>query len=133
MSIPHFTLSNATRLFIVIASLLGATGVAAGAYASHGLSIWANAGQVEYFQLAVTYQLFHSITLLVICILTIYKNNFFLLISKMAFLLGIILFSGSLYLYVLTGSKPFAAATPIGGMLLIAGWLSVAIAMLKKN
>jgi uncharacterized membrane protein YgdD (TMEM256/DUF423 family) len=133
VSIPHFTLSNTTRLFIVIASLLGATGVAAGAYASHGLSTWADAGQVEYFQLAVTYQLFHSITLLVICLLTIFRNNRFLLISKVAFVLGIILFSGSLYLYVLTGSKLLTAATPIGGMLLIAGWLSVAVAMIKKN
>ena len=107
--------------------------MAAGAYASHGLSVWASAEQVEYFKLAVTYQLFHSITLLVVCVLSIYINNRFLLISKIAFALGIFFFSGSLYLYVLTGSRSHLATTPAGGLLLIVAWLLVPLAILKRN
>ncbi len=107
--------------------------MAAGAYASHGLSTWANAEQVSYFQLAVTYQLFHSLALLVLCVLSAYIHNRLLLISKIAFTLGIFFFSGSLYCYVLLGSKLASAATPAGGMLLIIAWLLLALAVLKRS
>ena len=107
--------------------------MAAGAYASHGLAVWATATQIEYFQLAVTYQLFHAIALLVVCVLSIFINSRFLLLSKIAFVLGICFFSGSLYLHVLTGTKILWAITPLGGMCLIVAWLLVVLAGLKRN
>lgn len=106
--------------------------MAAGAYGSHGLAAWATATQVEYFQLAVTYQLFHAIALLVVCVLSIFINNRFLLLSKIAFVLGICFFSGSLYLYVLMGTKILGAITPLGGFCLIVAWVFVALAALKR-
>ncbi|MEH6453596.1 MAG: DUF423 domain-containing protein [Psychromonas sp.] len=118
---------------MVIASLLGATGVALGAYASHGLASWATIKQTEYFQLAVTYQLFHALALLAVSTLTIIFDNVFLTVSKIAFVLGIVFFSGSLYLYVFTGTKILGAITPIGGLLLIIAWLSLAIAVIRKQ
>ena len=120
---------NTTRLFLIIASLLGATGVALGAYASHGLSSWASIEQIGYFQLAVTYQLFHAIALLAVCILSFFISSYFLIASKIAFVLGVVLFSGSLYLYVLTGTKILGAITPIGGLLLIIAWCLVAFSL----
>lgn len=123
-------LPNTTRLFLIIASLFGATGVALGAYASHGLSSWASIAQIGYFQLAVTYQLFHAITLLAVCILSLFIRNNFLIASQVAFVLGILLFSGSLYLYVLTGTKILGALTPIGGLCLIVAWCLVAFSLL---
>jgi uncharacterized membrane protein YgdD (TMEM256/DUF423 family) len=125
----HFTIPNSTRLFLIIASFLGATGVALGAYASHGLSGWANSQQIAYFQLAVNYQLVHAITLLVVVVLSLFINNRFLLMSKIAFVLGICFFSGSLYLYVLSGTKILAVITPIGGLLLIIAWLLVLLSV----
>ncbi len=107
--------------------------MALGAYASHGLSGWASSQQIEYFQLAVTYQLFHAITLLVVCVLSLFISNRFLLISKIAFVLGICFFSGSLYLYVLTGTKTVAAITPIGGLLLIIAWLLLLVSLFKDK
>nr|WP_275113960.1 DUF423 domain-containing protein [Psychromonas antarctica] len=127
------TLSCRARLFLIIASLFGAIGVAAGAYASHGLSRWASSAQIEYFQLAVTYQLFHAITLSVVCVLSVFINNRCLLLSQIGFVLGVFLFSGSLYLYVLTGIKAVAVFTPIGGLLLIIAWLSMLLALLKNK
>ncbi|MGB5445411.1 MAG: DUF423 domain-containing protein [Psychromonas sp.] len=123
-------ITNVTRLFLIIASLLGATGVALGAYASHGLSAWASSAQIEYFQLAVTYQLFHAIALLVVCVLSFFISSSFLIASKIAFVLGIFLFSGSLYLYVMTGTKILGMLTPIGGLLLIIAWCLVAVSVL---
>ena len=132
MVIHNLSLSKSTRLFLVIASLLGATGVALGAYASHGLASWASIKQIEYFQLAVTYQLFHALALLAASILTVFVNNRFLTASKIFFIIGIFCFSGSLYLYVYTGTKLLGAITPIGGLLLIVAWLILAIAVIKK-
>ena len=126
-------LPNTTRLFLIIASLFGASGVALGAYASHGLSSWASIEQIEYFQLAVTYQLIHAITLLVVCVLSLFISSYFLVASKIAFVSGIALFSGSLYLYVLTGIKILGAITPIGGLLLICGWVLIALGLLTSR
>ena len=127
-------LTGTTRLFFIVASLVGASGVALEAYASHGLAAWATLKQIEYFQLAVTYQLLHAITLLAVCILSLFINNAFLIASKIAFVLGVLLFSGSLYLYVLTGIKTFGAITPIGGLFLIVAWLLIALSLLyQKN
>jgi len=129
----HFSLPNRTRLFLIIASFFGATGVALGAYASHGLGSWASPVQVEYFQLAVTYQLLHAITLLAVSVLSIFISSKLLTASKIAFVLGICFFSGSLYLYVLSGTKILAAITPLGGLLLIIGWLFVLLSLCAVN
>ena len=98
-----------------------------------GSQSWASATQVEYFQLAVTYQLLHAITLLVISVFSVFISNRVLLASQTCFVLGITFFSGSLYLYVLTGTKLLAMITPIGGLLLIIAWLLFAVSMFKKN
>ena len=132
MVINNLSLSKTTRLFLVIASLFGATGVALGAYSSHGLASWANINQIEYFQLAVTYQLFHALALLAVSILSIFITNRILTASKISFILGIFCFSGSLYLYVYTGTKILGAITPIGGLFLIVAWLLLAIAVIRK-
>lgn len=126
-------LTGTTRLFFIVASLLGASGVALGAYASHGLAAWATLEQIEYFQLAVTYQLLHAITLLAVCILSLFINNAFLIASKIAFVFGVLLFSGSLYLYVLTGTKILGAITPVGGLLLIVAWFLIALSLLSHR
>lgn len=126
-------ITKITRLFLIIASLLGASGVALGAYASHGLAAWATLKEMEYFQLAVTYQLFHAITLLAVCLLSLFITNAFLIASKIAFVLGVILFSGSLYMYVLTGTKILGAITPIGGLFLIVAWLLIALSLLTHR
>lgn len=125
--------STRLRLFLVIAALLGATGVALGAYASHGLTRWATEQQVEYFQLAVTYQLLHAITLLIVSVCALFIKNRYLLISQIAFVLGISFFSGSLYLYVFTGTKLLGMITPIGGLLLIIGWLMFATSIIRNS
>ncbi|MFT6925508.1 MAG: uncharacterized membrane protein YgdD (TMEM256/DUF423 family) [Psychromonas sp.] len=133
MQQPQINLTRPTRLFLITASLLGATGVALGAYGSHGLSAWATLKQIEYFQLAVTYQLFHAITLFAVCILSLFISNAFLTASKIAFVLGITLFSGSLYLYVLTGTKILGAITPLGGLCLIVAWLLIVLSLLRHK
>lgn len=122
-----------TRLFLLLASLLGATGVALGAYGSHGLAKWATSTQIDYFQLAVLYQLLHAITLLAVSILSLFITSRLLLASQIFFVIGIVCFSGSLYLYVFTGTKMLAMITPLGGLALISAWLLLASAFIKKS
>ncbi|WP_257797897.1 DUF423 domain-containing protein [Psychromonas sp. CD1] len=134
LSIPNkLLMTKSNRFFLLMASLLGATGVALGAYASHGLSSWGSAQQVEYFQLAVNYQLLHAIVLLIISVINLLMPNRYLLLSQISLLLGVCFFSGSLYLYVLMGTKIIVWITPVGGLLLILAWLFAALSFITKS
>lgn len=103
-----------------MAGLLGATGVALDAVAAHGLSDPVAAAAVSR---AATYQILHAIVLLVIA----QQHSIPSRVARWGFLFGLIFFSGSIYCKYLLG---FATATnfaPMGGMLLIAAWLALAI------
>ena len=112
--------------------MFGAIGVALGAYASHGLASWASSVQIEYFNTAVFYQLLHAVVLFVITLLSMFVSHRLLILSQIFCSIGILLFSGSLYLYVITGTKIFGAVTPLGGLCLILAWLCVVFAMILK-
>lgn len=131
-------LSQFSRYFIAFATFLGATAVMFGAYASHGLSSWANASQVSQVQLAAEYQLFHAITLIIVALLhTCLSNNItarrFISLSAWFFAVGTLCFSGSLYYLVFWGSKLLVLITPLGGLLLIFAWLSLGFSMFIKQ
>lgn len=114
----------------IICSLLT---VAIGAFGAHGLSdLLADNGRLETFKTAVLYQLFHSLALIVAGIL--YDKYDSKKISRAAtlFTLGIIVFSGSLYILSITNIGIFGAITPIGGVLFIAGWLYLFLSIKNK-
>lgn len=102
-----------------------------GAYASHGLASWATSLQIDYFKTAVFYQLLHAVVLFAITLLSLFINNRFIRASQFLCSMGILFFSGSLYLFVLTGTKILGAITPIGGLCLILAWLFVVFALLS--
>ncbi|WML91172.1 DUF423 domain-containing protein [Thiothrix lacustris] len=108
--------------FLLIGSLSGMLAVILGAFGAHGLEQLVDAKMLQRFHTGVEYQFYHALALLVISIL--YKNirNKYIVFAGYAFLLGMILFSGSLYLYVLTGIKGIAMITPIGGLSFVIGW-----------
>jgi len=131
-------LTKQSRTFIAVAAFLGATAVVFAAYASHGLAQWATPAQVSQVQLAAHYQLFHAITLLLTAVLrSVFavptRSQRLLSISQYCFTLGILCFSGSLYCLVFLGSKLLVLMTPIGGLLLIFGWLAIIISMIFKQ
>ncbi|WP_028487900.1 DUF423 domain-containing protein [Thiothrix lacustris] len=108
--------------FLLIGSLSGMLAVILGAFGAHGLEQLVDAKMLQRFHTGVEYQFYHALALLVISVL--YKNirNKYIAFAGYAFLLGMILFSGSLYLYVLTGIKGIAMITPIGGLSFVIGW-----------
>ena len=121
------------QLFLGLAGCLGALSVAAGAFASHALKEQLSDRALEIFETGARYQMYHALALFLIAILisqadTIGLNVTWLNTAGIAFIVGIVLFSGSLYALSLSGIKVLGAITPLGGVGFIAGWLCVAIA-----
>lgn len=121
-----------TRIFILIAAVSGGLSVAAGAFASHALKEQLSERSLSIFETAARYQIYHSITLLLVALL-LSREEFpqtTLLAAGWAFIAGIAIFSGSLYALSLTDIKVLGAITPLGGAAFIAGWGCLAIAAL---
>ena len=106
------------------AALLGAATVGLGAFGAHGLKDFLVAnGRLDTFDTAVTYQFYHTLALLAIGILFDKYNSKWLRYSAVSIIIGIIIFSGSLYVLCFTGITVLGAITPFGGVALILGWL----------
>jgi uncharacterized membrane protein YgdD (TMEM256/DUF423 family) len=120
------------RELLIMGSLFAGLGVALGAVGSHALKqVLLQNNRTETFEIAVRYQLYHGLALLVIGILSyVLKETNFTLIGMLLFS-GVILFSGSLYALSLTSIRWVVYITPIGGMLMIGGWVLLFIRMLQ--
>ncbi|MGM0575110.1 MAG: DUF423 domain-containing protein [Myxococcota bacterium] len=117
------------RWFGSVGALLGAIGVAAGAFGAHGLREEVAPRMLEVWDTAASYQLWHALALVLVAVLLARGEvGTAGRVAGWAFLAGIVIFSGTLYLLVLTGSAWLGAITPIGGTALIVGWLALAFA-----
>lgn len=109
---------------LLIAGVLGASGVAAGAFGAHALEGMVTAERLAVWETAAYYHLIHAVAVMV---LALQSHPALWRLPIVGFALGIGLFSFSLYALVLTGITTFAVVTPVGGLLLIISWLSVAL------
>ncbi|MBN1669110.1 MAG: DUF423 domain-containing protein [Anaerolineales bacterium] len=116
--------------FFIIGSILGGIAVATGAFGAHGLKNLVSAEALETWDKAVRYQMYHALALLLLAwAISHWPAQARLLgIGGWLFLAGVLLFSGSLYLLVLSGIKWLGAITPLGGVAFVAGWLCLLIA-----
>ena len=123
------------QVFLAIAAILGGLSVAGGAFASHALQNQLSARAIEVFGTAVRYQMYHALALLAVAtLLGIFKEgNVWLTAAGWLFIVGIVLFSGSLYLISLAGIKTFGPITPLGGVMFIAGWVCLVIAAFRLS
>ncbi|MCV3214987.1 DUF423 domain-containing protein [Plectonema radiosum NIES-515] len=120
-----------TQIFLSIGAILGGLSVASGAFASHALRDKISDRSLEIFETAARYQMYHALALLLVALLlSIYQQSEppILLASGWLFVIGIGLFSGSLYALSLTNVKILGAIAPLGGAALIAGWGALAFA-----
>ena len=111
--------------FLLIAATSGFLSVALGAFAAHGLKQVLNALQLQTFQTGVEYQAIHTLALLGVAVLP--GPSRWLHLAGWGFILGIILFSGSLYILTLADMKMLGIITPFGGTLLLIGWACLAV------
>ncbi|MCP2044479.1 DUF423 domain-containing protein [Pontibacter sp. HSC-36F09] len=120
------------KAILLIASALGALSVMIGAFGAHALAPLLRAtNRVETFETAVKYQMYHTLALLAVGLLLFKVEHPALQVAAWAFLIGILIFSGSLYTLVLTGVTWLGAITPLGGTALIVGWAALFYAILK--
>ena len=116
------------NLFISLAAFCAMLAVAFGAFGAHALKDRLDAYALGVFETAVQYHFMHSLALLAVGILALSQPHTVLLKSAgWLFLVGVVIFSGSLYCLSLTGLKWLGAITPLGGLCFIAGWACLAV------
>ncbi len=119
---------------LVAGAFLALLAVMAGAFGAHGLRSLVSERGLEVFQTAVTYQMYHSIALVLVALLAGQGLPRKLLgWSAGFFLAGILLFSGSLYLLVLTDIRWIGPVTPLGGVCFMVGWALLITSGLRRN
>lgn len=118
-------------LFALIGAVLAGLTVALGAFGAHALKPILDAYGQTVWQKAVFYQAIHSLALLILPSMSNVITHKALFITGIMFIVGILLFSGSLYVLALTGYKYLGAITPFGGVAFVVGWAWLAIALYK--
>jgi uncharacterized membrane protein YgdD (TMEM256/DUF423 family) len=116
------------KLFIILGSLNALIGVGLGAFGAHGLKSKVAPDMLTVWETAVQYHLIHALGLIMIGILCqLMPESSLVRTSGWLLLAGIVMFSGSLYALVLTGTKLLGIITPIGGVAFLVGWLLLAL------
>jgi uncharacterized membrane protein YgdD (TMEM256/DUF423 family) len=116
------------RGFLMLAAFFGFTGVALGAFAAHGLKSRLTPEYLTIFHTGVTYQLVHTLALLGVALLATQIPGRLIAWAGASFVIGILLFSGSLYLLTVTGVSKLGIITPFGGLAFLVGWLCLGLA-----
>ena len=118
-----------SRIFISLAALSGLLAVGLGAFGAHALKTRLDDYALGIFQTAVQYHFYHSLALLGVGLMALwYPQSGLLRASGIAFAVGILIFSGSLYLLSVTGVRWLGAVTPLGGLTFMIGWACLAAA-----
>ena len=119
------------KTFLVIAALSGFIAVALGAFGAHGLKPHLSAEAMQWFETGNRYHFYHTFALLAVGLLFV-NDSKLLRYAGFSFLLGIVLFSGSLYVMAITGMKTLGLITPIGGLAFLAGWGMLGVNAIKN-
>lgn len=120
------------KLWLALGSGFGALAVMLGAFGAHALKQRLGPEMQAVWRTAVDYHVYHALALLAVGLLARQANLPGLTLAGAGFAAGILVFSGSLYLLALTGIRGLGAITPIGGTLLIVGWIALLVTVLRN-
>ena len=126
-------LGNMDRRFLFLGAFFGGLAVAAGAFGAHALREELSPDMLAVFETGARYQIYHALALLGVAFAHASLPSRLTAAAGWCFVLGIILFSGSLYLLALTGLPWWGAVTPLGGVAFLAGWASLAMAAWRSK
>ncbi len=122
------------QLVLIASAIFGLLGVALGAFGAHGLKKILSSDMLTIWHTAVEYQFYHTFAIALTGVLMLLLPQATLLrFSALAFIIGIVIFSGSLYTLALTNIRWLGAITPIGGVALIIGWFLLAYSLWKTS
>ena len=132
---------NLPRLWLMLGALGGGLAVTLGAFGAHGLesalekdtalSISERGHLLDVWETAARYQMYHALALLAVGLLALRHSRGSLHVAGAAMVLGTLIFSGCLYALVLTRVPALGKFVPVGGILLIVGWLSLLVGVLQ--
>jgi len=114
-------------------ALTGLMAVAAGAFAAHALRGALRPELFEAFETGARYQLVHAVALVVVALALERGDHRALVVAGWCFLVGQVLFGGSLYVLALTGVRAWGAVTPLGGLGYMAGWIALGFGLLRRG
>jgi uncharacterized membrane protein YgdD (TMEM256/DUF423 family) len=129
------------KLWLLLGAALGGLAVAMGAFGAHGLrdnyisgGIDAEeARSLENWETAARYQTYHALALLAVGLIAARRCGLAIHLAGAGMMLGTLIFSGCLYALALTGERWLGAVVPVGGLLMIAGWICLAVAILRDK
>ena len=131
MKNEHIGLGAVAKSYLIIGALLAGLAVVLGAFGAHGLKSLLTSQQLNTFEIGVRYQMYHALALLILPALSItstWGNR-----VAFCFVVGTVLFSGSLYALSISGIKWFGPITPLGGLFFIVGWGLLVIGLIKGH
>lgn len=123
-------LESSQKWLLIIGALMGFSAVALGAFGAHALKDKLAPDLLSIYEVGVNYHMYHALATFVAVWISLIAPGMLASLSGWLFVGGTLIFSGSLYLLAMTGIRTFGAITPIGGLLFLAGWLCVALAVL---
>lgn len=123
-------MEKTTKRYFIISGIILLLAVVIGAFGAHGLKPHLNAKELATYETGVTYQFYHGLALLLICLIS-HSLKVNLKWVMHLFTIGILFFSFNCYLYAVTGMKFFGIIVPIGGTSFILGWINFIMKMRK--
>ena len=124
---------NYAKNYAILASALLALAVILGAFGSHALKNTLDLYHFDVFQTASKYHYYHATGMFMLALASVFVHNKYMAFAKICMFVGTVVFSGSLYLLSILQISWFGAITPIGGILLIVGWVLVALGFYKAK
>ncbi|MCF7972722.1 MAG: DUF423 domain-containing protein [Phycisphaerae bacterium] len=121
------------RTFLMLGALSAFIGVATGAFGAHVLKSRLSADMLAVFEVGVRYQMYHAFALIAAAWVQTKWPSPAVITGAWCFVIGTLLFSGSLYVLSVSGIKGFGAITPLGGLAFLAGWACLAWAVWKAK
>lgn len=116
------------RLFLIIGAVSAAISVAAGAFGAHSLRQTIEPSLLDVFETGARYQMYHALALVGVGLVASRWPSSLLTSAGWLFVVGTVLFTGSLYAMTFTGLRVLGAITPLGGLCFIGGWICLAVA-----
>ncbi len=118
------------KIYLMVAALNGFLAVGLGAFGAHGLRQKLSTDLLAVYQTGVQYHFYHTFALMAVALLMLqWPHNTLLRWSALLFAIGIVVFSGSLYVLAISGIRWLGAITPLGGVAFLAGWAMLAMAV----
>lgn len=143
--VPVREIPRVPRLFLTLGAFSAAISVAAGAFGAHALRSRVEPRLPEIFETAARYQMYHALALIAVALVLARSGdvtaavlgpapgNSLVVASGWCFVVGTLLFSGSLYAMTFTGVRALGAITPLGGVAFIAGWVCLAFTAMRSR